>query len=1309
MTGAGRSTIGQEHAAYLPRFLPAWAEQSSGLAHREVDASLVMFDITGFTRLTERLSRQGRAGAEELSEVLDAVFSPLVTAAEQEGADLLKWGGDAVLMLVDGVGHATRAARATVEMQRVLARVGHLSTSVGRVVLRASSGIHSGTTHLVLAGDPTVHRELIVLGPAASAVCRVDSSAEGGQIVVSDATARLLPPAMVGAAMASGRLLTPPRAGPPAPRAAGSPSDFGVELVASLLPPQLRTHLAHAHEPEHRVVTAAFVLFDGTDQLLLDRGADHLALAVDELVRNVQDAVSRHGVSFHESDIRVGGGAFMLVAGAPLSTGDDVDHLVSAVRHIVDSGGEIPVRAGIAQGRVFTGDLGPPSRRTYSVKGHAVNLAARLAAKAVHGEVLAPTGLLQHAHRGFDVEPHAALALKGVAHPVGTVAVGAAHESDRPTAATVMVGRDAELDILTDALDRLGGEAPEAIGPGGVVEIVGDPGIGKSRLVTEALSAAEDFVTLTAAGDRVGVLTPYRAARQLLSEALDIRNLRDRAVAASRVRDHVSRVAPELSGRLPLLGAILDVDLTVEGSEVEALDEQFRTEALEQLVVDLLVASLREPVVLVVEDTHLLDRASGGILDRIAAETSGRPWLLITTRREAEAGWRSPAELRIELGPLSASASRMLTDVVTPDNPLPPATAEALARRAGGHPLFLRELALAAARGDHLGEPPESVEELVAVQLDALPGQDRALLRRAAVLGNTFSLRLLGRMLDVPAAPPTKVSTLRRALDRLEGFVVAEGPGRMAFRHTVHREVAYAGLPFRTRSALHVRAAEVLEESADLVASRPELLALHYLAGGRFEEAWRYARRAGERANERFSPAAAAEAYEQAAEAARRSAAVPDEERARDLESLGDAHFLCGRSEGADAAYHQASRAAGHTAVESARLMLKRAKVAQRQGRYQLALRRLTIGLQGVETDDHSESTAYRARLLARRAVVLMSQGRYLPARDAAQEAVAAATAAAGEIDALAQAELVLHGVHMFTATPDVDHHGEVALRLFEELGDLGGQAHALNNLAILRLHQGKWNDALAMYARAAEMFRRVGDATNEANAAYNLAELLGRQGRYAEAMSQLDTVMRVARGVGDEELVGLVLREQGRALSRRGRREGLDLLTSARRVLAGLGEPHEVTDTDIALAEAHLLAGRQAEALASVGEAIEVAGSIGAATLLPSAHRVRAAALLELDDLPGAEHALAEGLRLSSAPEVAHERGFLLVVAARHALLRERSESRSGDSPIPRPPSSSPSSAHLTAQARLLLDSLGVVSAPLPWADGQTAEPAHG
>ncbi len=208
-----------------------------------------------------------------------------------------------------------------------------------------------------------------------------------------------------------------------------------------------------------------------------------------------------------------------------------------------------------------------------------------------------------------------------------------------------------------------------------------------------------------------------------------------------------------------------------------------------------------------------------------------------------------------------------------------------------------------------------------------------------------------------------------------------------------------------------------------------------------------------------------------------------------------------------------------------------------------------------------------------------------------------------------------------------------------------------------------------------------LGDAANAADSDYNRAEVLVRQGRSDEALPLLQNTLRVARAVGDEDLVALVRKEMGRAQSRAGDvAAGLILLEEARTELTRLREPQEVVDADIASAEAHLLAGRPEQALVLIEGAVTEAASIHAATLLPSAYRVQAAALLAKGQVAQARAALAEGLRQSSSPEVAHERGFLLAVAAR--IARQDND---------------PDADRLAEQAREALELLGVVRVPLP------------
>src|SRR5262249_51357617 len=146
---------------YVPRLVVEWLRETPELTWQEVEGSLAFVDISGFTKLTERLARKGRIGAEEMSDTLSATLSALLAAAYQGGGGLVKWGGDAVLLLFRGNEHAARAARASYRMRRTLRERGTLETSAGRVSLRMSVGVHSGAFHFFLVGDPARHRELL--------------------------------------------------------------------------------------------------------------------------------------------------------------------------------------------------------------------------------------------------------------------------------------------------------------------------------------------------------------------------------------------------------------------------------------------------------------------------------------------------------------------------------------------------------------------------------------------------------------------------------------------------------------------------------------------------------------------------------------------------------------------------------------------------------------------------------------------------------------------------------------------------------------------------------------------------------------------------------------------------------------------------------------------------------------------------------------------------------------------------------------------------------------------------------------------
>jgi len=183
---------------YVPRLLLHWSPTGDDPRHMRINGTLAFVDISGFTKLTERLARKGKVGAEEMSDILSATFAGLLTECRADGADLVKWGGDAVLLLFQGPDHALRAARSAYRMRAALRTLGRISTTSGSVTLRMSMGVHSGDFDFFLVGDPAIHRELLISGPGASVTAEVESEAAAGQIGLSPTTAALLPPRLLG-------------------------------------------------------------------------------------------------------------------------------------------------------------------------------------------------------------------------------------------------------------------------------------------------------------------------------------------------------------------------------------------------------------------------------------------------------------------------------------------------------------------------------------------------------------------------------------------------------------------------------------------------------------------------------------------------------------------------------------------------------------------------------------------------------------------------------------------------------------------------------------------------------------------------------------------------------------------------------------------------------------------------------------------------------------------------------------------------------------------------------------------------------
>src|SRR4029077_7506236 len=223
-------------------------------------------------------------------------------------------------------------------------------------------------------------------------------------------------------------------------------------------------------------------------RLLEELGADGLADALHERTASIQEAALRYEVPFYESDVGKSSVKALLTAGAPSSTGRDEERMLRALREIMDQPGVVPMRIGVNTGKVFTGDFGPSYRRAYRVFGDAINTAARVMSKADAGQILSTEIVLNRSRTVFETTPIPPFAAKGKSEPVKASIVGPAiGVKDSHHGGVALLGREAETATLLDVVERA------RAGKAAIVEVCGEPGMGKTRLVEDVCARSTDF------------------------------------------------------------------------------------------------------------------------------------------------------------------------------------------------------------------------------------------------------------------------------------------------------------------------------------------------------------------------------------------------------------------------------------------------------------------------------------------------------------------------------------------------------------------------------------------------------------------------------------------------------------------------------------------------------------------------------------------------------------------------------------------------------------------------------------------------
>ncbi|HEV8564095.1 MAG TPA: ABC transporter substrate-binding protein [Actinomycetota bacterium] len=646
---------------------------------------------------------------------------------------------------------------------------------------------------------------------------------------------------------------------------------------------------------ERRVVTALFADLVGSTALGERLDAEELKLILADAIARVIGAVEAFGGTVKD----LAGDGVLALFGAPIAHEDDPERAVRAGLRIVDEiaefAGEVErgwgiegfgIRVGVDTGPVVTGAIGAGSRVEYSALGDAVNTAARLQSHAEPGTLLAGEKTYRLAQQLFDWAEPVELELKGKAQPArawqvtGTRAAAGRTRGLEGVQAR-MVGRERELAAGVESVDAA------VTGSGGILFLVGEPGIGKSRLLAELRTAFESAkphhgTPLWLEGRCVsyGESMPYLPFRDLLRSWLGAASDDPELRVRIALRRHTSRLFGDRSEDVePYLASLLGLSLE---SEASARLEELAPEALQYRtfeVVRALVGRLAEdgPVAVAIEDLHWVDATSLQLLERLLSDTEVSALLLVlTTRPERDhPSWRVkelaardlPHRTReLALEALPGDAGRELLHALVGAGTMPADMEGRILRPAEGNPFFLEELvrslvdagALVRAddewRFEHTVdvEIPPTVEKVILARIDRLQPSAHDALMAASVLGRQFGLPLLEAVIGGNGEVRQALTDLQRVDLLREGRRWPEPEYR--FNHALIQEAAYRTLVTDERNRLHRKAAEWLE---DRYATREDevagLLAHHWLGADDEDKAVRYLTRAGDSARQEYA------------------------------------------------------------------------------------------------------------------------------------------------------------------------------------------------------------------------------------------------------------------------------------------------------------------------------------------------------------------------------------------------------------------------------------------------------------------------
>lgn len=1180
-------------SAYIPMDRRQAFVQDRVLPDRCLGAALFA-DISGFTPLTEELVLDlgPQRGAEELTRYLNRVYDALIEVLHYYGGSVISFSGDAITCWLEG-DDGLRSTSCALSMQGRMKDFAEVQTPSGKIIsLAMKAAVSIGNARRFIVGNPETQIIDILAGRTLERLAAAEHQAQKGEVILDDKTLEYLE----GRANVTDWRIDPDtgqRFGvvnkvehptiPPFWRKIPQ-EKFTNEFTQPWLLPAVYQQLSEGRGEflaELRPSVALFLRFDGIDY---DDDPD-AGKKLDEFACHVQDILTQYDSNLLQLTIGDKGSSLYAAFGAPNAHEDDAIRAVSAALDLQNLRQELPyindIQIGISQGRMRTGSYGGTTRRTYGVLGDEVNVAARLMQAAPSGEIYVRESVQRAAEGAFQWEKLPPISVKGKSETLTIYRVLGKKDLQtvrlqEPQYALPMVGRKAELTLVAQKLSL-------AIqGHGQIVKIMGEAGIGKSRLLAQVIHIASEKNITGYGGEcqSYGTNTSYLVWQRIWRGFFDLDVDLATEEQIVRVENHLSEINPALLPRLPLLGAVLKLPIP-DNDLTGSFDAKSRKTSLEVLLAECLRKRAETtPIMMVLEDTHWIDPLSRDLLQFLARSTADRAVFMVLATRlpELEGGLglgidALPHLTELALTEFTAEEAEQLITLklkqlfVEKADPTP-AFVERITSRASGNPFYIEELinylqlhGIDTAVPDALVnlELPTSLHSLILTRIDQLSESQKSTLKVASVIGRFFKAAMVwGVYPQLGSKERVKIDLEKLSELDLTPLDTPEPELAYLFKSVVTQEVAYESLPYATRAHLHNLIGQYIETTyADEVEQYVDLLAHHYERSENEAKKKEYLLLAGEMARTSYANNAAISYYHRALPL------LDDVQKIGISRNLGQVYQIIGQWDESKAQYLAALELAEK--IENYELQAwcetDMAELLRFQGAYIEATNWLTSARINFEFVGNKAGVAQVLKIAG---TVNVQQGNFGMARSLYEDSLEIRR----ELDDKPSIGDLLSNLGILARYRgeyelSIEIH-EDALAIRRAVGNKWAIANSLNNLGNVFLDAGRGHDARESMEEALLMLREIGNPWGVANSLNNLGNIVRDQADYERAFALYSESLTISRDFEDKWSLAYLLEDMGKLAADQAQHDrALRLVAIAAALRDDIGSPLSTAESD--------------------------------------------------------------------------------------------------------------------------------------------------